>query len=53
MSDARGQATTEYVVLTGMVVSIAVLILNVLGGSLRDAFRAVVGRLLSVVTGTP
>lgn len=64
MSDARGpipgwwrgdagQAMSEYVVLTGMVVLIAVMMFNVLGGSVRQAFKGTARQILSVVTGEP
>jgi Flp pilus assembly pilin Flp len=48
-----GQATSEYVLLTGMLVLIAVMMFNVLGGSVREAFKSTTRRMLSVVTGEP
>lgn len=47
----RGQTTTEYVTVVGMVAGMAILVSNVLGLSLREAFRSVAQRMLSVITG--
>jgi Flp pilus assembly pilin Flp len=51
--DARGQTTTEYLVLTGMLAAIAVAAFNLLEGSMRGTFQSAAMRVLSVVTGTP
>lgn len=51
--DERGQAISEYVVLVGSVATIAILVSRVLGFSLRETFRAVAQRMLSVITGYP
>lgn len=49
----RGQTITEYVTLVGMVTGIALVVSNLLGASLREAFRSVAQRMLSVITGYP
>jgi hypothetical protein len=51
--DRRGQTTSEYVVLTGIVVAIAIVVADVLGLSLRLALQTAARRVLSVVTGCP
>lgn len=49
----RGQTITEYVTVVGMVAGIALVVSNVLGASLREVFRSVAQRMLSVITGYP
>ena len=51
--DESGQTISEYVVLTGMVAVLAVMLYDIVGGSAREAFRATARRLLAVVTGAP
>ncbi|MCX6552471.1 MAG: hypothetical protein NTY02_15950 [Acidobacteria bacterium] len=53
ISDERGQSTSEYITLTGMVVSIAILVVNVLGVSVRLALQTAAQKMLSVITGYP
>lgn len=51
--DERGQTITEYVTLVGMATSIAIVVCRILNVSLREAFRSVAQRMLSVITGYP
>jgi hypothetical protein len=51
--DRRGQTTSEYVVIAGIVVAIAVVVADGLGLSLRLAMQAAVQRVIGVVTGYP
>lgn len=48
-----GQTTTEYVMIVATVASLSLGGFNLIGGSMRDAVRHAVMRVLSVVTGTP
>jgi hypothetical protein len=52
-ADRRGQTTAEYVVITGIIAAVAVLVSNGLGLSLRLALQNAALRVLSVVTGYP
>lgn len=49
----RGQTTSEYVVISGIVVAIAVVVADGLGFSLRQAMQAAAQRVIGVVTGCP
>jgi len=49
----RGQSTSEYLTLTGLVATLAILVVNVLGFSVRVALQAAAQKLLSVITGYP
>jgi len=53
LSDERGQSISEYVTLTGLVVSVSLLVVNVLGLSIRHALQSVAEQILKVVTGYP
>lgn len=50
--DTRGQTTSEYVVLMGLVTGIAVIVATVLGFSLRQAFAQAAMRMVGVITGS-
>jgi hypothetical protein len=52
-ADARGQSTSEYVALAGIVVAVAVIVANTVGMSLRLALQTAAQRMLSAVTGSP
>lgn len=47
----EGQTLTEYVLLTGMIVSIWTLVFGPLGVSVQDTLRAVADRMIRVVAG--
>jgi len=51
--DPRGQTTSEYVVITGIVVALAVVVADRLGFSLRLAMQTAAQRVIGVVTGYP
>jgi hypothetical protein len=51
--DRRGQTTSEYVVLAGILVAIAIVVADGLGFSLRLALQTAARRVLGVVTGYP
>lgn len=49
--DEAGQTITEYLLLTGMIVSIWTLALAPLGVSVRGTFREIADRMIRVVAG--
>ena len=51
--ETAGQSTTEYVVLMGVVTSVALVVFNALAGSVREVRKAMAHAILSSVTGTP
>jgi hypothetical protein len=53
VADERGQSVAEYITLTGLVAGIALLVVTVLGGSIRLALQTAAQKVLSVVTGYP
>jgi len=46
-----GQTTTEYLVLTGMVATIAITTVNLLGVSVRQTLATVANRFMCIVAG--
>ncbi len=52
-ADERGQSVAEYITLTGLVAGLALLVVSVLGGSIRLALQTAAQKVLSVVTGYP
>ena len=52
-ADERGQTTAEYVTLLGAVTTVAIIMSNMLGFSLRQVMSNVAQRMISVITGYP
>lgn len=53
IGSALGQATSEYVVIVGMMGALSLFVAERLGLSFKDVFKRAAGQILSVVTGFP